>query len=269
MVFAIIGGLLIAVGLYAFWEPYWIQATEHTVEIAGLPEPLNGLTILHLSDIHGRVGVFSWRRFQDWLKDADIVAITGDLYSPSLSRARLARHLETLHAPLGVFYISGNHDYRRGRLAVEPWDPGAQLLDNRVVPVERDGATLWMAGLPDFVKGRPDWPAVSRQLASLDGPAILLAHRPDAWMLPGVERVGLVLAGHTHGGQVTIPGIGAPLRHNRVPGGYVAGRLEVAGKPVLITSRGLGTSELPIRFGARPEVIRIRLVRKPADSGRE
>lgn len=261
MVYGLVAAVLAALLGYALWEPYWIEATEHTVAIPDLPEVFDGFTILHLSDMHGRVGVFSWARFREWQRDADMIAVTGDLYSPSLSRARLAQHLESLTAKDGVFYISGNHDYRRGTLAVEPWNPGDRRIDNRIVAVRRGDEQILLAGLPDFVKGNPDWATVRDKLEQCRGIAILLVHRPDAWLLPGVERVSLILAGHTHGGQVVIPGMGAPVRHNRVPDGYVAGRREAPGRPVLITSRGLGTSELPIRFGARPEVIRVRLVR--------
>lgn len=260
MIYASIGVVLAALVAYALWEPYRIQATEHVVAVENLPSAFEGITILHLSDIHGRVGVFSFKPFLRWLAEADMVAITGDLYSPTLSRRRLARQLERLAAPLGVYYISGNHDYRGGRLAVEPWVPGRRLLDNRVESIERAGQSLHVAGLPDFVKGSPEWDRVLDQLRVLDGPCVLLAHRPDAWMLPGVDRVSVILAGHTHGGQVAVPGYGAVLKHNNIPGRYAAGRLKEPGRPVLITSRGLGTSELPIRFFARPEVIRVRLV---------
>lgn len=254
--------LLVPFGLlaYSLGEPYWIRAVEHTVEVPDLPRPFHGFSILHLSDIHGRVGVFSWAPFRRWLQQADMVAVTGDLYSPSLPRWRLARELDRLTAPDGVFYISGNHDYRGGRLMVEPWDPGDRLVDNEVRGIHRDGASLWIAGLPDFVKGRPDWERVRDAVRQHAGPAVLLSHRPDAWLLDGVERFSLILSGHTHGGQVAIPGYGAPLKHNRIGGGYVAGRLTGPGKPVLITSKGLGTSELPIRFFARPEVLMIHLV---------
>ncbi len=252
----------VALLAYALSEPYWIRGVEQRIVIKGLPDEFHGFSILHLSDIHGRVGVFSWAPFRRWQEEADMIAVTGDLYSPTLSRMRLARHLDRLKAPEGVFYISGNHDYRAGRLAVDPWVPGTRRIDNQVREIRRGGASLYIAGLPDFVKGKPDWPGIRSQLEALRGPAILLAHRPDAWLLEGVERVSLILAGHTHGGQVVIPGYGAPLKHNRIPGRYVAGRLESPGKPVLITSRGLGTSELPVRFFSRPEVLMIRLFKE-------
>ncbi|MCY0880274.1 MAG: metallophosphoesterase [Firmicutes bacterium] len=256
------GGVFAAGFLVLALESYHWSATEYRVEISNLPDAFHGFSILHLSDLHGRVGVFSWPPFQEWLAQADLVAITGDLYSPTRRRAPLARRLDALAAPEGVYYVSGNHDYRARRLMVSPWEPGGRLLDNRVVTLTRAGQRLLVAGLPDLVLGQPDWLGVRRALeASLDV-AILLSHRPDAWLLPGVERVALILAGHTHGGQVVLPGLGALARHTRIPGGYVAGRLETPSRPVLITSRGLGTSELPIRWGARPEVVRVVLMRR-------
>lgn len=256
----VIGCLVVLLAVYSTAvEPRWLEATDVTVTVDDLPPSFEGFTILHLSDLHGRVEVFSWAPFVSWLKTTDMVAVTGDLYSLTLSRERLARALEGLRAPSGVYYVSGNHDYRQGELAVEPWIPGERRLDNQVVAIERGEDTLWVAGLPDLVKGRPDWIRLRKELEGKHGPVVFLAHRPDVWMLPGIERVALVLAGHTHGGQVVVPGFKAPLRHNKIPGDYVAGRLDAPGKPVLMTSRGLGTSELPIRFGARPEVIRIRL----------
>lgn len=253
-------GLVVA-GLlgYALWEPYRLKVTQHRVVIPDLADEFDGFTILQLSDIHGRVGVFSWRVFLGWLAQADLVAVTGDLYSPTLPRARLARQLSQLHAPSGVFFVSGNHDYRRGALHIEPWDVGEELLDNRVARIERKGGRLLIAGIPDLVKGSPQWADLLHTLRATPGPAILLSHRPDAWLLEGIERVSLILSGHTHGGQVRIPGLGALFRHNHLPSRYVAGRLDRPGHPVLITSQGLGTSEMPVRFLTRPEVIVVRL----------
>lgn len=253
-------GLVLA-GLlgYALWEPYRLKVTHHRIVIPDLAAEFEDFTILQLSDIHGRVGVFSWRPFLAWLVKADLVAVTGDLYSPTLSRTRLARHLDQLQAPSGVFVVSGNHDYRQGTLYIEPWAVGDKCLDNRVIAIERNGKKLLIAGIPDLVKGSPQWAEVLHTLKTTSDPAILLSHRPDAWLLDGIERVSLILSGHTHGGQVKIPGLGALVRHNHLPSGYVAGRLDRPGHPVLITSQGLGTSELPVRFLTRPEVIVVQL----------
>jgi predicted MPP superfamily phosphohydrolase len=253
------GGLLAAGLIVSTLESYHWLAVEYRVKIADLPEAFDGFSILHLSDLHGRVGVFSWAPFQQWLATADLVAVTGDLYSPTRPRGPLAQRLDALSAPYGAYYVSGNHDYHQNRLAVEPWQPGSRLLDNRVLPIQKHGETLLLAGLPDLVRGSPNWHQVLGVLRASSHRAVLLSHRPDAWLLPGIERVSLILAGHTHGGQVVLPGLGVLVRHTRIPEPYVAGRLESPGRPVLITSRGLGTSELPIRWGARPEVVRVVL----------
>lgn len=238
-------------------EPHWIRPVTYDVEIPGLPEVFNGFSILHLSDLHGRVGVFATAAFKQWHQQCDMIAVTGDLYSLSLSREALSGYLQALSAPQGVYYVSGNHDYRKGKLWVYPWQPKSALLDNRTVAIRRGDDYIWLAGLPDLVKGQPQWETVQEAWARSSAPVILLSHRPDAALLPGAERCALVLSGHTHGGQVAVPGWGAVFRHNHLPGRYVAGYKK--GRPTVITSRGLGTSELPIRFAARPEIVRIRL----------
>lgn len=266
MLGVIMGAAGVVLAYSVLVEPYWVRFVEYTVAVAGLPRGFEGMSILHLSDFHGRVEVFSLPKFRHWVKSSDLIAITGDLYALTLPRTRLARALDTLHAPLGVYYVSGNHDYRHGRLATAPWNPGPRLLDNDVRSITRDNQRIWIAGLPDLVKGRPELERVASFLHGTEEPAILLSHRPDARLLPEADRFQLVLSGHTHGGQVTIPGIGAPVRHNHIPGRYAAGYYCRETGPVLITSRGLGTSELPIRFNARPEVVRIRLTAGPENT---
>ncbi|MCY0884471.1 MAG: metallophosphoesterase, partial [Firmicutes bacterium] len=199
--------------------------------------------------------------FRAALARAHLVALTGDYFTLSLPRAQVAAALATLEAPYGVWAVSGNHDYHRGRLRLEPWRPRAAWLDNRAVAVERGGSRLWLAGIPDLVRGRPRLAEVAAACTGPE-PAVLLSHRPDVITRPEAARFALVLAGHTHGGQVTLPGGRALVRHTRLPAPYVAGRLEHGGT-VLITSRGLGTSELPVRLGARPEVVEVRLYSKP------
>lgn len=250
---------------WGLFEPEWIRPVTYRVPLPGLPSAFEGFTILHLSDLHGRVGVFASSAFRAWSAVADLVVVTGDLYHPGWPRARLAGQLGRITGQNPVYFVSGNHDYAKGRLHVEPWHPGESLLDNRVVAIRRGEAVLWLAGVPDLIKGKPDLPGVVRAMG--EGPAILLSHRPDGARLAEAPRFGLTLAGHTHGGQVVIPGWGAPLKHNRIGGGYVAGPLALEGGRWLITSRGLGTSELPIRFWCRPELVRIILTKE--GSGRQ
>jgi hypothetical protein len=229
----------------------------YEVEVPGLDPVFDGFTILHLSDLHGRVEIFGHAAFREWLAESDVVAVTGDLYHPGLARRRIARALDELRKTHRVVLVSGNHDYRQGRLRMEPLDVKGWLIDNRALPIRRGGRSLWLAGVPDLVCGRPDWARINHEVG--EGPAILLSHRPDAALLSQAQRFQLILSGHTHGGQVVLPMIGALLKHNRIGGGYVAGRLNLAEGRVLVTSRGLGTSELPVRLLCRPELVRIRL----------
>ncbi len=254
---AILGGILL-LGLYGFVvEPHWVSLREIHLTISGLDAEFEGFSILHLSDLHGRVGVFSKQSVQNALQSCDMIALTGDLYAPSLDRRRLARIIDTWDRDK-LYYVSGNHDYRQGKLDTSPWEPDATLLDNRAVCLTRHDSELWIAGIPDLVKGSPKLDKVLRSVPT-GPPAILLSHRPDGWLLPGTERFQLVLSGHTHGGQVRIPGFGAVFRHNHVPDRFVSGLYKRPGHPILITSRGLGMSELPVRFMARPEILHIIL----------
>ena len=225
---------------YRVWHPDW-------------PADLAGFTIVQLSDLHGRVQVFGRADVQRWLSDADLIAVTGDLYSPARRRARLVAWLARLPADRTRF-VSGNHDYRHRVLDIAPWDPPDGVrLDNRLERyVSPSGRQLWLVGVPDLGRGRPAWPRPPS-----NGPAVLLSHRPDAILAPQARSCHVVLAGHTHGGQVALPGIGPILRHSRLPRRQTTGLVPWPDGRTLVVSRGLGTSELPVRFGARPEVVRV------------
>ncbi len=236
-------------------EPFWIRPVQYRVWHPSWPAELAGFTIVQLSDLHGRVQVFRMARVQRWLAEADLIAITGDLYSPMRPRRQLAAELGRLPAAR-TRYVSGNHDYRRGVLHVGPWaPPPAVLLDNRVERYTSPaGRRLLLGGVADLGRGRPEWAQVP------DGePAVLLSHRPDAILAPGAAPYGLVLAGHTHGGQVALPWLGPILRHSRLARGETAGLVPWHDGRTLVVSRGLGTSELPVRLFSRPEVVQIVL----------
>jgi predicted MPP superfamily phosphohydrolase len=135
---------------------------------------------------------------------------------------------------------------------------GVLPLVNQAVRVQAGGADFWVAGVDDLTEGRPDLAAA---LAGVPDGALLLllAHNPDIWLDPLVERTGLVLSGHTHGGQVRLPGLGAAHTQGthlsrRRPAGWFQ-----RGDTRLFVSRGLGES-IPLRFGVRPQIALIRWV---------
>ena len=135
---------------------------------------------------------------------------------------------------------------------------GVTPLVNRAAPLSVGHATVWFAGVDDLLEGRPDLDAAFAGVP--EGAAlVLLAHNPDVWLDPRVERADLVLSGHTHGGQMRLPGLGAihtqgtHLKRRQAAGWFRRGRSR------MFVSRGLGES-IPLRIGARPQAALIRLV---------
>ncbi|MGQ9489920.1 MAG: metallophosphoesterase [Anaerolineae bacterium] len=135
---------------------------------------------------------------------------------------------------------------------------GVVPLVNRAVPLVSDGGEVWFAGVDDALEGRPDLAAALADVPH-GAPLVLLAHNPDIWLDPRVARAHLVLSGHTHGGQVRLPLLGAAhtqgthLRRRRPAGWFQRGQTR------LFVSRGLGES-IPLRFAACPQAALIRLV---------
>lgn len=178
-----------------------------------------------------------------------------------------------LHAPLGLFTVLGNHDWWHNRRSIRRALDGAhiRILENEAELIEHDGRRFWIAGLGDQLahwtgvqgsfRGEDDLDGTLSQVKTGD-PVLMLAHEPDIFArMP--ERVSLTLSGHTHGGQIYIPGLPAPW----IPSGY--GRRYRYGHIVergrhLIVSGGIGMSVAPVRFGVPPEVLLITLGGRPA-----
>jgi predicted MPP superfamily phosphohydrolase len=242
-------------GLYAWAvEPFWLEVTRHTLALPAV----GALRIVHLSDLHtsgmGRLE----RRMLDRLAAArpDIVVITGDVLatgrrrslSPAEQRA-VQEVLSKLQAPLGVFAVPGNWEYWRGLEDPTPLFAGAgvRLLRNGAAEVRRG---LWIVGVDDACAGRADVDAAFAGMPA-DATVIALMHSPSPF--PRVApRAPLVLAGHSHGGQVRLPFLGAlwlpPETGRFVQGWYTSGSSR------LYVSRGVGTSIFRLRFLCRPEI---------------
>ncbi len=277
-------------------EPYRWRLRRRTVPLRGLPPELAGLRVLHLSDFH--ITRKDWRRFKGILAfrsvEADLVAMTGDFVDDDdEAEARLAAELVGhFQAPLGTFAVLGNHDrFRRSArrtisllrtirfslTGVEDRDPelvsttglphiGRLLLKGRTCllvnearPVIYNGVRFWVLGVDDNHLGFDD---LARALSGVpaDEFRILLAHSPT--ILPAAERAGipLVLAGHTHGGQIRLPLVGTIAVGARRPAGDAVGLLQTRTGYIHI-SPGLGSSRsLPFRLGCPPEATLLELV---------
>lgn len=238
------------------------EISRQRVWLAGLPECFRGFRIVQVSDIH--LGMFlSIESFQQAIEkinalEPDIVAITGDYVTYSRAYIKpVARALGRLQARHGVYAVLGNHDFR-----VDPDEVagalsrhGIEVLRNRSVTIER-GATLYLAGVDDWGYGA-DLDAALREVPS-GGPAILLAHNPRIIRAAAARGIGLVLSGHTHGGQVNLPGLGGIYRKARKQRRFHAG-LDRLQRTQIYVTRGLGTVVLPFRYRCPAEITQIEL----------
>jgi len=138
---------------------------------------------------------------------------------------------------------------------------GIPSLEDTAVPLEHDGCAFWLAGVSDYWEGAHD---IDAALAAVPkgAPTLLFTHNPD--LFPEIPpRVALTIAGHTHGGQVYLPGIGRPVVPSKFGQRYAIGHVEEAGRHLFVSS-GLGTSILPVRFLVPPEISVLTL--EPAGS---
>ena len=252
----IVGALAVVVAgllVYGWFEAGWVRMRILEVPVDGLPAELDGLRIAHLSDFHlgppsrGSVAV---RKAAAWVRERrpDLVVATGDLLSRPRGRAQLDETLQGLDA----FAVLGNHDIAVTR---DPFSrpaeldglPATLLLgESRIV--ERRGKRIQIGGMgPRPVGAVPaaDADAVLR---------VLLSHYPRL-TAPGYH---LVLAGHMHAGQIVLPFPGGKIRFAHLRAKLPEG-LYRRGGVVLHVSPGLGTTFLPLRFFARPEVTELVL----------
>jgi uncharacterized protein len=241
------------------------------VPVRGLADALDGLRVLHLSDLHlGTVslGVRALGKAVAWAEDErpDLVAVTGDLVTRARGRAALEQALARLRPPLGTFAVLGNHDvdhsrdpFRRPTDLTDLDVRGTHLLGDDEEVVDAGGARVQVVGVDpaSYVAG------VSRPAERADRRAdlrILLCHYPDIVRRVPAGVFDLVLAGHFHGGQLALPTPWGRVRLKDLRGTYWEGLFDTPAG-ALHVSRGLGTSFVPFRLWARPEATLLTLHR--------
>jgi hypothetical protein len=263
-------GLLTYSGAY---ERHHLEITHRTVQLTRLSPALDGLRIAQLSDIHFEqyTEPYFVRHVVEQvnLLAPDLVMMTGDYVSEGpLSSAYGARSsypcaeiLAGIRCPQR-WAVLGNHDAAVGpKIVIDAMQShGLPVLENRHVPFERDGARLWIAGVKDIGKCDPDLHlAAPRGLQTAQEPVILLAHEPDyADDVVQHGGVDLMLAGHSHGGQVRLPFVGA-LYTPPLGSKYVEGLFPLGNGLQLYVNRGIGAVGVPFRFDCRPELTLITL----------
>lgn len=257
-------GAGVALSAHGIWSAYRLpEVTRRTLAFPDLPAGLDGLTLLHISDLHAGAHLGE-DKMQEIVARAnalrpDLIVQTGDMidisrsYIPSYVRA-----FRDLRAPLGVVTVLGNHDYYTGEEEVIQGcrDAGQVLVRNGCHVIERNGAVLALLGIDDPHNWQRDDPQEADVDAALRAaPAqafrVLLAHRPGAWDTAAVRGIPLTLAGHIHGGQFYLPVIGWST--GRLITKYVMGHFQ-RGRSQLYVSRGIGVVGVPIRVFAPPEI---------------
>jgi len=240
-------------------QPYLTSRLEPV--IPGWPKTSRPLRIAFLSDFHAGSHAGDAARLSAIVADAqafkpDLALYGGDFVNMQLvGGGRLPPHiiaaiLAQLDAPLGRFAVLGNHDYTYGadQVAAALQDHGITVLNDEKRTLRHDGHDIDLVGLPDARELRPDGRAV---LARLERPTIVLAHDPF-WFAHVPAGPHLTLAGHTHGGQVRLPWIGALTNASRAPLRWSLGHVTERGRQLYVTS-GIGTSGIPLRIGTPPE----------------
>ena len=262
-------GLLSVLGAQAFWiEPASLRVVESRI---ALPNALGApLRIAILTDLH----IGSPFNGMDKLRDVvertnasrpDIICILGDLLSNGPRGARserpgfigpeeVALELSTLRAPVGVFGVLGNHDnwLNHERVAAALKDNGVRLLEDRAARLDTAAGPIWLVGVSDYWTRSHDVNSALAGVGTDTSPIILFTHNPD--LFPDVpSRVSLTLAGHTHGGQVRFPFIGAPIVPSQFGVRFAAGHIVEGGRHLFVAT-GIGTSILPVRFRVPPAI---------------
>ena len=271
-------GLIVGRVIRRFSGPRPTAATSAVdLTVADLGQALDGYTIVALSDLHHSAG-----RGLAWLRhavdsansmSADMIVLLGD-YGESFRQMpresqrwyrdimrEMTPELARLRARDGVVAVLGNHDYYAGASAVTKWltSMGVDVLVNRARYVLKSGSVLRIAGLDDVREGHVDARAGCDVVE--DVPTVVLSHNPDGVMrLDPYLRVDAVLAGHTHGGQIVFPGVGALVTRARVCGRRSASGWVKNSRAPLYVTRGLGEQlPLPLRWNSPREILVLRL----------
>jgi uncharacterized protein len=266
------GGLTLGVGGTAAYgaavEPNLPRVDRVTVRLRNLPPEFDGFRVAHLSDLHVQAS-FPASRLRPVIEHLktekpDIIALTGDYVnfeeSNLLLRAQeCAAAFAGVTAPHGFYVAFGNHDFPTppDNPPIDMWTQiGARPLLDEIVPIERNGAKIYVGGLLSAIS-RPTEPAnVLRQIPP-NSCSIILWHEPDRAEETALAGGSLQLSGHTHGGQVVIPFMGPPLLPH-MGRKYASGLFDVQGMALYVT-RGVGLLPPMLRLNCPPEVALLTL----------
>ncbi|SCN40450.1 Metallophosphoesterase [Bacillus cytotoxicus] len=253
-----------SIGYYyaKYIEPNFLSFTHYTLQSPLIPNSFHGMKIIQFSDLH--LGYyFSLQRLSSIvskINDAtpDIVLFTGDLidnYQTYGETPFVSAILRNIRAPFGKFAIYGNHDH--GGYGTEYYqqimnESGFELLQNKEKRIRLfDGTEISIVGIDDMLLGKPKIEETLQHIKH-NIYTIVLVHEPDIASKVAKFPVNVQLSGHSHGGQVQIPFLGAVVT-STLAKQYIEGFYHIDDL-VLYVNRGLGRTRIPFRFMARPEI---------------
>ena len=280
--YLILGFVLVAFAL-AVWgfaiEPNRLIVVNHELRVRNWSPKLDNFKIVAVSDIHGGSNFIDEAKIREIVRlineqNADIVVLLGDFVSQSgadgatldMPMQTIAENLKGINARHGVYAVIGNHDgwYDTPTVRRELERVGYTVLENEAVAIEKDGEPLRIVGLPDLLSNNVPANGIENAKQGIDrleqkaGKVLAVSHHPDDIIsvtdksLVSPDLV-LFVAGHTHGGQVRFPFIGAPVIPSGYGRKYAAGFVRDEQTDVFVTT-GVGTSLIPVRFGVPPEI---------------
>jgi predicted MPP superfamily phosphohydrolase len=270
--------VLVFILVFIWWQNNALVVTRYMYESKKIPDGLNGLCIVQLSDLHNKdYGNKLFTAIQN--QQPDLIVITGDLIdNRSKNIGSTINLLEELLLLAPIYYVSGNNEEWSNRyeeLAARLTASGVIVLDDKAVKIERNNSSFNLIGIvdPEFIKGAAGYVgecqaalirrAIQQNIVTDEAKLnVLLAHRPELLSLYAEYNVDLVFSGHAHGGQVRIPFVGGLIAPNQGLFPKYTEGLHTQRDTTMVVSRGLGNSIIPLRLFNRPELVVVTLKRQ-------
>ena len=256
---------VIALGYAYFIEPRRLVINEQGLSVPNFSPELTGLKIVAISDIHGGSNHVTEEKLRQLVllanaEQPDLIVLLGDYVSETKFKGKdlrmpietIGHNLRGFNAKYGTYAVIGNHDWWWGEQQVraEFEAAGIKFLENEIAEIEINGQTLHLWGIEDYWRARRVPLAETFDKVSERKNIIAITHNPDS-LLKTPEGIALMIAGHSHGGQVHLPFVGAQAWVNDRR--FMAGEVVLDGKNLFVTS-GVGCTGPQIRFGVPPEI---------------